>query len=284
MPLVRMKEMLFKAKAEGYAVGAFNIIDYATLQAVVDAAEELSSPAIIQTSASSTVKYYGCKAIVDMVANAVEDSRIPFALHLDHCKDLEMVFNCIDSGWTSVMYDGSSFPFEENLENSKRVVEKAHAKGVSVEGEIGAVWGVEDDISVEENKDLLADPDKAVQYARETGVDAFAPAIGTAHGLYKGEPKLDFERLNEIARRVEAPIVIHGGTGLSEEVFKKLISYGGAKINISTQIKIGYFEGFKSYIDTDGKMNPIALLKHIRETEKEVVKRFMKIFGSSGKA
>ena len=284
MPLVRMKEMLLKAKAGGYAVGAFNIIDYATLQAVVDAAEEQSSPAIIQTSASSTVKYYGCKAIVDMVARAVGDSQVPFALHLDHCKDLEMVFDCIDSGWTSVMYDGSSFPFEENLANSKNVVEKAHAKGVSVEGEIGAVWGVEDDINVEENEDLLANPDKAVQYARETGVDAFAPAIGTAHGLYKGEPKLDFERLDEIAQRVEAPIVIHGGTGLSEETFKKLISYGGAKINISTQIKIAYFEGFKSYMDADGKIDPIALIKHIRKAEKEVVKGFMKLFGSSNKA
>ena len=284
MPLVGMKEMLLKAKTEGYAVGAFNIIDRTTLQAVVDAAEEQDSPAIIQTSASSTVKYYSYKAIVDMVTNAVEDSLIPFALHLDHCKDLEMVFNCIDSGWTSVMYDGSSFPFEENLANSKKVVKKAHAKGVSVEGEIGAVWGVEDDISVEENPDMLADPNKAVQYASETGVDAFAPAIGTAHGLYKGEPKLDFERLKEIARRVEAPIVIHGGTGLSEEVFKKLISYGGAKVNISTQLKIGYFEGFKSYMESNGKIDPIALFKHIIGTEKEIVQKYMKIFGSTGKA
>ena len=284
MPLVQMKEMLLKAKAGGYAVGAFNIIDYTTLQAVVDAGEELNSPAIIQTSASSTVKHYGYKTIVDMVANAIENSPIPFALHLDHCKDVEMVFECIDSGWTSVMYDGSSFPFEENLANSKKVVKKAHAKGVSVEGEIGAVWGVEDDISVEENPDMLADPNKAVQYASETGVDAFAPAIGTAHGLYKGEPKLDFERLKEIARRVEAPIVIHGGTGLSEEVFKKLISYGGAKVNISTQLKIGYFEGFKSYMESNGKIDPIALFKHIIGTEKEIVQKYMKIFGSTGKA
>lgn len=284
MPLVQMKDMLLAAKAGDYAVGAFNIIDYTTLQAVVDAGEELNSPAIIQTSASSTVKHYGYKTIVDMVANAVENSPIPFALHLDHCKDLEMVFDCINSGWTSVMYDGSSFPFEENLANSKIVVKKAHAKGVSVEGEIGAVWGVEDDISVEENSDLLANPDKAVQYASETGVDAFAPAIGTAHGLYKGEPKLDFERLKKIARRVEAPIVIHGGTGLSEEVFKKLISYGGAKVNISTQLKIGYFESLKSYMESNGKIDPIALFKHITGTEKEIVKKYMKIFGSDGKA
>lgn len=284
MSLVAMRELLIKAKAEKYAVGAFNIVDYATLEAVVDAAEQERSPAIIQTSASSTVKYYGYKALVDMATNVAGKSEIPFVLHLDHCKDLEMVFNCIDSGWTSVMYDGSSFPFEVNLENSKKVVEKAHAKGVSVEGEIGAVWGVEDDITVDEHQGLLADPDKAAQYAQETGVDAFAPAIGTAHGLYKGEPKLDFERLEEIAGRVKAPIVIHGGTGLSEEVFRKLISYGAAKINISTQLKIGYFDGFNSYIEAGGKTDPVKLIKHIRETEKEVVKRFIRIFGSSGKA
>ncbi len=284
MSLVAMRELLIKAKAEKYAVGAFNIVDYATLEAVVDAAEQERSPAIIQTSASSTVKYYGYKALVDMATNAAGKSEMPFALHLDHCKDLEMVFNCIDSGWTSVMYDGSSFAFEVNLENSKKVVEKAHAKGISVEGEIGAVWGVEDDIAVDEHQELLADPDKAAQYAQETGVDAFAPAIGTAHGLYKGEPKLDFERLEEIAGRVKAPIVIHGGTGLSEEVFRKLISYGAAKINISTQLKIGYFDGFTSYIEAGGKTDPIGLIKHIRQTEKEVVKRFIRIFGSSGKA
>lgn len=284
MSLVAMRELLIKAKAEKYAVGAFNIVDYATLEAVVDAAEQERSPAIIQTSASSTVKYYGYKALVDMATNVAGKSEMPFALHLDHCKDLEMVFNCIDSGWTSVMYDGSSFAFEVNLENSKKVVEKAHAKGISVEGEIGAVWGVEDDITVDEHQELLADPDKAAQYAEETGVDAFAPAIGTAHGLYKGEPKLDFERLEEIAGRVKAPIVIHGGTGLSEEVFRKLISYGAAKINISTQLKIGYFDGFNSYIEAGRKTDPIELIKHIRETEKEVVKRFIRVFGSSGKA
>jgi len=284
MSLIPMSELLEKAKAEKYAVGAFNIVDYTTLQAVVDAAEEENSPVIIQTSASSTVKYYGYKALVDMVTNVVGKSHVPIALHLDHCNDVDMVFQCIDSGWTSVMYDGSGFAFEVNLENSKKVVARAHAKGVSVEGEIGAVWGVEEDIDVDEHQELLADPDKAVEYAEETGIDAFAPAIGTAHGLYKGEPKIDFDRLLKIASRVRAPIVIHGGTGLSNDVFRKLIAYGGAKINVSTQIKIGFFDGFKSYMQAGGKTDPIKLLKHIRETEKEIVKGFMRIFGSSDKA
>ena len=284
MSLVPMAELLNKAKAEKYAVGAFNIVDYATLQAVVDAAEEEKAPAIIQTSASSTVKYYGYKPLFDMVANVAGPSKIPFALHLDHCKDLDMVYACIDSGWTAVMYDGSSYAFEVNLKNSKDVVARAHAKGVSVEGEIGAVWGVEDDINVDEHQDLLADPEKAVQYAEESGVDAFAPAIGTAHGLYKGEPKLDYDRLEKIANRVAAPIVIHGGTGLADEVFRKLIKLGGAKINVSTQLKIGFFDGFKTYIESGGKTDPIKLIQNIRKVEKEIVKGFMKTFGSSGKA
>jgi len=284
MPLVPMSDLLQKAKAGNYAVGAFNIVDYATLQAVVDAAEELHSPAIIQTSASSTVKYYGYQVIVDMVRDVVGNSSIPFALHLDHCKELEMVFNCIDAGWTSVMYDGSSFSYDVNLENSKKVVAKAHAKGVSVEGEIGAVWGVEDDIQVDEQDALLADPIVAVEFAQESGVDAFAPAFGTAHGLYKGKPKLNFDLFATIAGQVETPLVVHGGTGLSEDVFKKLIGLGAAKINISTQLKIGFFDGFKSYVDRGGKIDPIRLIRHIRETEKEIVKNFMRIFGSSGKA
>ena len=284
MSLVPMAELLNKAKAEKYAVGAFNIVDYATLQAVVDAAEEEKAPAIIQTSASSTVKYYGYKPLFDMVANVAGPSKIPFALHLDHCKDLDMVYACIDSGWTAVMYDGSSYAFEVNLKNSKDVVARAHAKGVSVEGEIGAVWGVEDDINVDEHQDLLADPEKAVQYAEESGVDAFAPAIGTAHGLYKGEPKLDYDRLEKIAKRVAAPIVIHGGTGLADEVFRKLIKLGGAKINVSSQLKIGFFDGFKTYIESGWMTDAIKLIQNIRKVEKEIVKGFMKTFGSSGKA
>lgn len=284
MALVAMTELLAHAGKNHYAVGAFNITDIASLQGVVQAAEEEHSPAIIQTSASSTVKYYGYKALFEMVASVAEPAKVPIALHLDHCKDLEMVYACIDHGWTSVMYDGSSLPFKENLENSIAVVKRAHAKGVSVEGEIGAVWGVEDDIKVDEHPDMLADPVLAVRYARESGVDAFAPAIGTAHGLYKGEPKLDFDRLQTIIAQVTVPIVIHGGTGLADDVFHKLIGYGATKINVSTQLKIGFFDGFKAYVEGGGKVEPIKVLQHIAQTEKAIVKSFMRIFGSSGRA
>jgi ketose-bisphosphate aldolase len=284
MALVPLAELLAHAKEKHYAVGAFNITDIASLQGVVQAAEEEHSPAIIQTSASSTVKYYGYRVLFEMVKSVAGASKFPFALHLDHCKDLEMVYACIDNGWTCVMYDGSSLPFKENLENSIPVVKRAHGKNVSVEGEIGAVWGVEDDIKVEEHPDMLADPDLAVRYARESGVDAFAPAIGTAHGVYKGEPKLDFERLQKIVQQIDVPIVIHGGTGLSDDVFHRLVGYGAAKINVSTQLKIGFFDGFKSYLESGGKVEPIKVLQHIAKTEKAIVKGFMRIFGSSGKA
>jgi ketose-bisphosphate aldolase len=284
MSLVPMADLLKDAQNRRYAVGAFNITDIASLQGVVHAAEEENSPAIIQTSASSTVKYYGYKALYEMIASVAAPAPVPIALHLDHCKDLEMVYACIDSGWTSVMYDGSSFPFAENLQNSQKAVDRAHRLGVSVEGEIGAVWGVEEDIQVEEHPDLLADPELAVRYARESGVDAFAPAIGTAHGLYKGEPKLDFDRLQCIVRQVDIPIVIHGGTGLSPETFRKLIGYGAAKINVSTQLKIGFFDGCKSYLASGGKVEPVKLLQHIAKAETELVREFINIFGSNGKA
>ena len=284
MSLVSLIDLLRNAKADSYAVGAFNIVDYSTLRAVVQAAEELNSPAIIQTSASSTVKFYGYRYIVDMVEDVAGKSQMPFALHLDHCTDLDIVSQCIKSGWTGVMYDGSSLPFEVNLKNTKDVVEEAHTKGVSVEGELGAVWGVEDEICVDEKTGLLADPDQSAQFVHETGIDAFAPAIGTAHGLYKGVPKLDFARLEKITSRVDVPIVIHGGTGLSKQTFKKLIKYGAVKINISTQLKIGFFEGMRSYLEGGGKTDPIKLMKDICTKETQVVKYFMQIFGSVGKA
>jgi fructose-bisphosphate aldolase class II len=279
-----MQEMLVQAKKERYAVGAFNFVDFTTLRAVVRAAEDEKAPVILQTSAGSTVKYYGTKTLVEMVKAVAGPARVPIAFHLDHCTDVDMVLDCIEAGWTSVMYDGSSLAFDTNLAHTRKVVAKARSAGVSVEGEIGAVWGVEENIVVEEHQYLLADPDIAVQYAQESGIDALAPAIGTAHGLYKGEPKLDFDRLGRISERTETPIVIHGGTGLSDEVFGRLIDYGAAKINVSTQIKIGLFEGFHSYTAAAHKIEPIKLFKHIEAGEREIVVRFMRVFGSSGKA
>jgi len=187
MPLENMNVMLGKAKDAGYAVGAFNILDYNSTKAVIQAAEQMNAPVIIQTSAK-TVIFWGTTAIITWVRQLADSSSVPIALHLDHCKDLDLIKECIDSGWTSVMIDASSKPFEENLALSRQVVQMARPRDVTVEAELGAIVGVEDDIHVKEQDAPLADPEQAVRFCHEVEPDCFAPAIGTAHGIYKGEP------------------------------------------------------------------------------------------------
>ncbi|MHC4536197.1 MAG: class II fructose-bisphosphate aldolase [Planctomycetota bacterium] len=220
MPLENMKAMLAKAADEAYAVGAFNILDYNSTKAVVLAAEHENAPVIIQTSAK-TVIYWGTSAIISWVRQLAGSSSIPIALHLDHCKDLDLIAECIESGWTSVMIDASSKPFDENLALSQQVVQMARPRDVTVEAELGAIVGVEDDIHVKEQDAHLADSQQTVEFCRQVGPDCFAPAIGTAHGVYKGEPKIAYELLEEVAAKTAVPIALHGGTGLADEVFTK---------------------------------------------------------------
>lgn len=285
MPFVSMHEMLADARRRRYAVGAFNITDLPTLTAVADAAAELRSPVIVQTSASSTVKLYGPKLCLAMVKAEAERLPVPVAIHLDHCTDLDMLRACLDAGYTSVMVDASSKPFEENVRITRQVVEWAKPTGASVEGELGGIPGVEDDIFLKDSDAFLADFDQAVQFAEQTGVDAFAAAIGTAHGLYKGEPKLAFDLFDRIAKAVRPPLVLHGGTGLSEEVFHRFIDMGAAKINVSTQLKHGVIDSTKAWLDQNpGKYDPIKLVKAQKAALVEDVKRFMRQFRSDGKA
>ena len=225
MPYVTMRDMLGAACSGGYAVGALNIVDLATACAVVRAAEAKRAPVIIQTSVK-TVQCYGLEPIVGMVRGLAEASVVPVALHLDHCKDVAFVKRCVDAGWSSVKLDGSAEPFEKNAAMTEEVVAYAHAADVTVEGELGAVVGVEDDIFVKERDAHLADPDQAVAFVNRTGVDVFAPAIGTAHGL----PKAVSNRLRSTQanlRGTRIPIAIHGGTGLSAEVFRRCIALAG---------------------------------------------------------
>lgn len=284
MSYVNVREMISKAGSERYAVGAFNIVDPMTTEAVVRAAEGKMSSVIIQTSAK-TVKLYGCPALVSTVRTLAEKSTVPVALHLDHCKDLELIRSCIEAGWTSVMIDASSFPFEENVRMTEEVVKMARPHDVTVEGELGAIVGVEDDIHVKEQESHLADPGQALEYVGRTGVDVFAPAIGTAHGVYKGEPKIAFDLLERIAKEVKAGIAIHGGTGLSDEVFKKCISLGGAKVNISTQIKYAFRDSLSEYFQKNPQgYEPVKILAYMRDKTQEVIESFIDRFGSGGKA
>jgi len=283
MPLASMTEMLVAARMGRYAVGAFNIVDYASAAAVVHAAESLRAPVIVQTSVK-TVKFWGCGAVVAWMRQLAGNSPIPTALHLDHCKDLGVIKQCIDAGWTSVMIDASEFPFEKNLAMTRQVVEMARPAGVGVEAEMGRIVGVEDDLFVRDQDAHLADVEEAVAFCRDSGLAAFAPAIGTAHGIYKGEPHISFDRLGEIARRTDVPLALHGGTGLSDEVFHKAIAMGCAKVNISTALKYAFIDGFVEYHKVHQDYEPLRPLDAQRKLMEQEVIRDIGLFGSEGKA
>jgi ketose-bisphosphate aldolase len=284
MPLENMKAMLAAASDGGYAVGAFNILDYNSTKAVVRAAEDVKAPVIIQTSAK-TVIFWGCPAIISWVKELIEQSNVPVALHLDHCKDLQLIADCIEAGWSSVMIDASSKPFEENLALSKQVVTMARPKNITVEAELGAIVGVEDDIHIKEQDSHLADPQQAIRFCEEVEPDCFAPAIGTAHGVYKGEPKIAYDRLEEIAGKTDIPLALHGGTGLADDVFKKCISLGCAKVNISTQLKYAFIDGFVAYHNEHNtEYNPLKVIDaQFNELKKGVIEK-INLFGSASKA
>ena len=284
MAYVNMRQMLRAAQDAGYAVGAFNIVDAATTQAVVQAAENRRSPVIIQTSVK-TVQLYGAKPLAEWVIAMAKTTPVPVALHLDHCKDKGVIRECLEAGWSSVMFDGSSMPFDDNVAATRETVELARAKDVTVEGELGAIVGVEDEIFVHQQDAHLADPDQAIRFVEATGVDCFAPAIGTAHGVYHGEPKIAYDRLEQISRACRVPIAIHGGTGLSDEVFRRCIALGGAKINVSTQIKHFFRNALEQFFrDHPQEFEPVKSITHMREQVREMVEGFIEQFGSVGKA
>ena len=279
-----MTQMLNEARAKKYAVGAFNILDYNSMKAVIETAEALKAPVIVQTS-EKTVRFWGFMTIINWIRELAENTTIPVAIHLDHCKNLDFIKNCIDAGWTSVMIDASSKPFEENLELSRKVVEMAKPFGVSVEAELGEIGGIEDDISVNEEDAHLVDPEKAKIFLDNLHIDCFAPAIGTAHGIYKGVPKIAYNRLAMISEMTDIPLALHGGTGLSEEVFKKCIYLGCSKVNISTQLKYAFIDGFVHYFNSHPEeYNPLTVIDAQYEALKKAVEENILLFGSNQRA
>jgi fructose-bisphosphate aldolase class II len=284
MALVGIKGMLRTARGQRYAVGAFNIVDYNSLLAVVRAAEELSSPAIVQTSVK-TVLFWGYSTLLSWVREVAESSPVPLALHLDHCKDLDVIRHCIAAGWTSVMIDASAKAFDENLALSQQVVEMAAPVGVDVEAELGKIGRVGDETVVSGAEAHLVDVEEAVAFCKELNLAAFAPAIGTLHGVYKGQPKIAFDRLEETSQRVDVPIALHGGTGLSDEVFERCISLGCAKINISTQLKYAFIDGFVKYHTAHSEeYDPLKVIRAQFYRIKGEMAEKMKLFGSAGRA
>lgn len=284
MPLTNPVSMLQAARAGGYCIGAFNLVDYLTAAAVVEAAEARRAPVILQTS-SATIRQLGVKNLVGMVRVIAGDSTVPVALHLDHGTDQAVIGQAIREGYTSVMFDGSKYPFEENVAKTCQIVDEAHARGVAVEGEIGVVAGVEDDIVVRQDKAIYTTPEEALEFLRRTRVDFLAAAIGTAHGFYKVQPRLDIDTLRKIARAADCPIVVHGGTGLPFDVVRELVAAGAAKMNVSTQIKQTYIDGLFQYVETHrSEYNPIKLLDHTRRELVEMIAKYLDVLGSSGKA
>ena len=283
MPVVSMQTILKDAFDQRYGVGAFNIVDWVTMDAVLAAAAETKSPVIVQVSVK-TVKVMGAKLIQLMFAEMARKGSIPATLHLDHCPDRAVIDQCIEAGWNSVLFDASKLSYEDNMAQTKAVVELAHRHGIAVEGELEAVKGVEDGIGDEYGSAVVA-LDKALAFIRETKIDSFAPAIGTAHGLYKGTPKINFNRVSEIVAAEPIPLVVHGGTGLSDETFAELIRRGAPKVNISTQLKITFADAFKNYLtEKPTEYDPLKLLGAVKRDVMVRVKEFMKVFGSEGKA
>lgn len=282
--LVTGKELLDHANKNGYAVGAFNINNMEIVQAIIEAAEETNSPVILQASQGG-IKYAGIEYITALGKVAAEKAKVPVALHLDHGTDFEQVMLCIRYGFTSVMIDGSKHPLRENIELTKKVIDVAHAVGVSVEAELGKIAGTEDDITVDEMEATFTDPDEAKLFVEETGVDYLAVAVGTAHGVYKGEPKLDFDRIRKIKELVGIPLVLHGSSGVPADSIKKAIEAGINKVNIDTDLRIAFTTAMKDFLKKNpDNIDPRKILTPAREAMKEVIKEKMILFGSSGRA
>jgi fructose-bisphosphate aldolase class II len=287
MPLVSMKEMLDTAKEKKYAVGQFNLNNLEFTQAILQAAEEEKSPVILGVSEGAARYMGGFKFVVAMVRELMEEYgvTVPVAIHLDHGSSFESCAKAIQAGFTSVMIDGSHHPLEENIALTKKVVELAHFHGVSVEAELGRIGGQEDDLVVSDADAMYAIPSECDQLVRETGVDCFAPALGSVHGPYKGEPNLGFDRMKEVMELTGIPLVLHGGTGIPTKDVERAISLGTAKINVNTENQISSAKAVREALAAKPEeYDPRKYLGPARDAIKETVKGKMREFGSAGQA
>nr|WP_263315058.1 class IIb fructose-bisphosphate aldolase FdaB [Mammaliicoccus sp. Marseille-Q6498] len=285
MPLVSMKEMLIKAKENGYAVGQYNLNNLEFAQAILQASQEENAPVILGVSEGAGRYIGGFKTVVKIVEGLMEDYNItvPVAIHLDHGSSFEKCKEAIDAGFTSVMIDASHHSFEENIEITSKVVEYAHANGVSVEAELGTVGGQEDDVVADGV--IYADPKECQELVERTGIDTLAPALGSVHGPYKGEPNLGFKEMEEINKSTGLPLVLHGGTGIPTHDIKKSISLGTAKINVNTENQIASAKAVREVLNNDSEVyDPRKYLGPAREAIKATVIGKIKEFGTSNQA
>jgi ketose-bisphosphate aldolase len=285
VPVVSLNEILDRAFAERYGVAAINVVNDLTLEAVLAAAVRQNSPVIIQTSVK-TVRSIGLDLLYAMWCELTAGIEVPVSLHLDHCPDRSVISACLRKGWNSVLFDGSSLPVAENQRQTIEVVAEAREYGASVEGEIEAITGVEDDIGSDEVAQSQSLP-VALEFIRTTGIDVFAPAIGNAHGVYHSEPKLDAQRVSDIVAAQPIPIALHGGTGMTDAQFTDLIARGCAKVNISTALKVTYMKANLEFLrgaEERGSWDPPSLFTAVRTAVVELAADHMRRFGSVDKA
>ncbi len=302
--LVTLKQILVKAHKKNYAVGAFNINNMEITQAIINAAVAQKSPVIIQTT-EGALGYAGIDYLRCLAHNSAQQ-KVPVVLHLDHGRDMELIKKCIKAGWTGVMYDGSHLPFEENVKNTKKVVQMAHKKGIGVEGELGTIGGAEEKVIARQI--IYTDPEAAKEFVEKTGVDALAIAIGTSHGAYKfeGSARLDLHLLKTIKQKLDMPIVLHGASGVPawlvtqaarygaqlgkpegvpDEQIKQAVEYGINKINTDTDIRLAFDAAVRKFLSEKPEdFDPRHILSPARELIQQVVEHRMQVFGSSGKA
>ncbi|MFO7294945.1 MAG: class II fructose-1,6-bisphosphate aldolase [Caldicoprobacter sp.] len=309
MPLVTTKKMFEKAYEGGYAIGAFNVNNMEIIQGITEAAKEVNAPLILQVSAGAR-RYAKHTYLMKLIEAALIETDLPICVHLDHGDSFELCKACIDGGFTSVMIDGSHLPFEENIALTKKVVDYAHERGVVVEGELGRLAGIEDAVNVSEEEAFFTDPDQAAEFVERTGVDSLAVAIGTSHGAYKfkGEPRLRFDILEEIQKRLPGfPIVLHGASSVIPELVEKINKYGGqmpgakgvpedmlrkaasmavCKINIDSDLRLAMTATIREYFaNNPSHFDPRQYLGPAREAIKELVKhKLVNVLGCAGKA
>jgi fructose-bisphosphate aldolase class II len=280
-----MKEMLQRALADRYGVAAFNILNDLTIEAVLAAATEENAPVILQTSVK-TVRQYGRDQLHGIFSTLARDVPVPVTLHLDHCPERSVISDCLAGGWNSVLFDAHELDVAENLRQTQEVVAEARRVGAHVEGEIEGIQGVEDGVG-SDAASVLQSLEVAVDFIKRTEVDCFAPAIGNAHGQYRGTPVLDHQRVSDLVEATGVPMALHGGTGLSDEQFTDLISRGCAKVNISTALKEAFMKAGLEHLEearAKDKWDPPTLFRHQRAAVVDMARRHIRLFGGAGRA
>lgn len=280
--LISTKELLETAQKHSYAIGAFNLYNLEGVKAVVNAAEAENSPAIIQILPN--ILEYGGSPLVALFLEAADSAKVPMSVHLDHCGDRPIIETALEAGVQSILADGSKLPFEENLAFTCEMTTLAHAKGATVEAEVGRISGTEDGMTVAEKESKMTDPYQAKEFVLESGVDFLAVTIGNVHGQYYREPQLDFERLSKIGQQIHIPLVLHGASGLPARMVQKSIELGVCKFNVNTEVRQKYLQFWREFGRTDSQSDLLDCQKAATEAMQEVIAEKIRLFGSAGRA